>query len=635
MLDKLRKGAGGWVAQLFIALLVVSFAVWGVSDIFTGFRSDTVATVGGTDVTIQDFAREYELAKRRLSQQIQQPITDEQARLFGIPGQVLGRMVGDATLSDEAATLGLGVSGDTLAQQIRDDPAFHGANGQFDRGTFLQVIRSNGMTENQFVENLRESYIRQQLISALVGGIELPDAYMRAFHDYQSEERDISYVILPASLAGEIPEPGDAELSTFFEAHKSDYRAPELRAAEVMAMTPADMADVGAITDEEARTVYDQQLASRFTSPEQREVEQIVFKDAADAELATAALAAGKTFDDLLTERGLKPADVDLGLITRDKLVDPKVAEVAFSLPADGVSEVIEGRFGPVMVRVSRIEPAVVQSFEEVKDQIKKELADAKAAQEIADQLNVIEDARAGGATLQEVASNYGLKLVTYPAIDASGNDANGDPIADLPGGRELVQAIFESDVGLDNNPIPADNGYVWYAVTSVSAARDRELPEVRDRVVADYRKAEVDKKMTALANELRDRLANGEDIDAVAKDKDLEVRTASAVTRSTRPDNGLTAAAVQAAFNGPKDYAAVAQGDGQDQIVLTVTDVTVPPYFSGGPDPREKQMRDTLTSQISSDFLQEYVAQLQQRLGVAVNQVALQQVIGGGSPGG
>ena len=456
---------------------------------------------------------------------------------------------------------------------------------------------------------------------------------MRAFHDYQSEQRDVSYVVLPASLAGDIPDPTDAELSTFFEAHKSDYRAPELRAAEVMAMTPADMANVGDITDEDAKKVYDQQLESRFTTPERRDVQQIVFKDTGEADAAAAALASGKTFDDLLAERGLKPSDVDLGLITRDKLVDPKVAEAAFALPSNGVSGVVDGQFGPVIVRVTKVEPKVVKTFDEVKDQIKKELADAKAAQEIADQLNVIEDARAGGSSLQEVAANYGLKVVTYPAIDSSGNDANGDPIPDLPGGKELVKDIFNTDVGLENNPIQFDNGYVWYSVTSVSAARDRELSEVRDKVAAAYKKGEVDKKLTNMANDLRDRLAHGESIDTIAQDKGLEVKTAKAITRSTKPGNSLTGAAIQAAFDGPKGHAAVAQGEGQDQIVLAVTDVTVPPYFSGSPD--LKQMQDRLTSDISNDLLQEYVAQLQQRLGVAVNQVALQQVIGSGTPGG
>ncbi len=129
MLNALRKGAGGWVAQLLIALLVVSFAVWGVSGFLTGFQADTVASVGGTEVSSQQFFRQYDLAKRQLGQQIGQSVTDEQARLFGLPGQVLGRLVTEAALNDEATTLGLGVSGDTLAKQIADDPSFQGPTG--------------------------------------------------------------------------------------------------------------------------------------------------------------------------------------------------------------------------------------------------------------------------------------------------------------------------------------------------------------------------------------------------------------------------------------------------------------------------------------------------------------------------
>ncbi len=632
MLDALRKGAGGWVAQLFIALLVVSFAVWGVSGFLTGMQSDTVATVGGTDVTARQFALQYDQAKRQLGQQIGKSVTDEQARLFGLPGQVLGRLVTEAALNDEAHTLGLGVSGDTLAKQIADDPSFQGADGTFDRGRFVQVINNAGLTEDQFVADLRNGYIRQQLASALVGAIEVPDAYMRAYHDYVNEERDIGYLTLTPDLVGTIPDPTETELTTFFNEHKSDWRSPELRSVNVMKMTPADMANTGDISDEDARKVYDSQLATRFTKPEKRKVEQIVFKDMAEASDAASALANGKTFDELMADRGLKSTDVDLGLVTQDKIIDPDVAKAAFSLEQGSVSGIVEGQFGPVIVRVTEIDPAVVTSFDDAKATIKKELAEARAAQEITDQFDVIEDARAGGSTLQEVATNYGLKLVTYPAIDATGKDGDGAPIADLPGGKQLVSAIFESDVGLENNAIPIDGGYVWYDVTAVSAARDRELSEVREKVVTAFKKAQVADKLTKMADEDRDRLARGDAIDAVAADAGVEAKTATAVKRSTPATDTLTASAIQETFNGPKGYAAVAEGPDDSKIVLVVTDTTVPPYFSGAPDMNDTQKR--LSTEISNDFLQEYVSQLRDRLGVTINQVTLQQVIGATDPG-
>ena len=46
----------------------------------------------------------------------------------------------------------------------------------------------------------------------------------------------------------------------------------------------------------------------------------------------------------------------------------------------------------------------------------------------------------------------------------------------------------------------------------------------------------------------------------------------------------GLAAPAVEAAFGGPKGYAAVADGEDGAKLVITSTEVTVPPYFSGAP---------------------------------------------------
>ncbi len=322
------------------------------------------------------------------------------------------------------------------------------------------MINNAGMTEDQFVAELRKSYVRQQLASAIVGALEAPDAYLRAYHDYISDERDIGYLVLTPDLVGEIAEPSETELTTYFNEHKSDWRAPELRSVSVVRMIPEDMANTGDISDDEARKVYDSQLATRFTVPERRQVEQIVFKDMAEATEAASALGGGKTFDELMTDRGLTAGDVDLGLITRDKILDSDVADAAFALSANSVSGIVDGRFGPVILRVTTIEPEVVTSFDDAKEGIKTELAAAKAAQEIADQFNVIEDARAGGSSLQEIASNYGLKVITYPAIDATGKDGDGVAIADLPGGTALVSAVFESDVGLENNR-DSDRGWL------------------------------------------------------------------------------------------------------------------------------------------------------------------------------
>jgi peptidyl-prolyl cis-trans isomerase D len=628
MLDALRRGAGGWLAQILIAGLVLSFAVWGVSDVFTGFRADMVASVGSSDISIAEFQRQLDLAVRQFNQQYGQQLTVDQARGTQIPNDVLGRLVSDATLNDAAHRLGLGISNQTLAQQIVADPTFHGTTGNFDKAYFTQVLRSAGLTEDAYMAELRASYIRQQISDALSGGTLAPDAYLRALHEYQSEERKISYVVLTPTLVGDVGDPSDGALKAYFDAHKADYRAPEYRALSILRMAPTDLAKPDEVSDEDAKKAYDAALATTFTKPELRKVEQIVFKDKADADAAVASLAAGKTFDDLVGERKLKPADVDLGTIARDKIIDPAVAEAAFGLAATGVSGIVDGRFGPVMVRVSSIEPAKVTSFDDAKADVKKTVATQRAAAEIADQRDVVVDARAGGSTLAEVGKKYGLDLIAIAAVDKTGADEKGQPIKDLPGGPALVTAAFASDVGTDNEPIAIEGGFVWFDVTAVTAEHDRELADVRDKAIAAWKRDQVDTKLAAKAGEVRDRIAKGEDIAKIAAEMSLEVKTADKVTRATPPAGDLTASVRGQAFAGPKGSAAVGDGAAdQSKVVLVVTDAEVPPYFSGAPD--LAQSTQQLSGQIGTDFMEQYVVQLQSQLGVKLNQTALQQALG------
>jgi peptidyl-prolyl cis-trans isomerase D len=629
MLDNLRKGATGWVAQIFIVLLVLSFAVWGVSGFFSGFRSGYLARVGSTDVPATDFARQYDLALRQLSQQVGQQVTKEQAQTFGLPSQVLGQIVRQATLDDASRQLHLGISNQTLARQIAADPSFQGPNGSFDRGYFTQLLRSAGYTERQYIEERRNAYVRQQIVDALAGGASVPDSYLRAFHEYQSEERAVSYVVLTAATAGDPGEPSDADLQSFFDAHKAEWKAPEYRALSIVRMTPADIARPDDVTDDEAKKVYDANL-DKYTTKEERHIEQIVFQSADEAQKAADELAAGKTFSDLVAERNLTPADVDLGFITQDHFADLKVAGTAFSLPAGGVSGLIDGQFGQVILKVDEIHPEVVKTFDEVKAAIKSQIATERASQEVLDQHDVIEDARAGGSTLAEIAQKYGLKTITIPAVDRTGKDESGNAVADIPGGSDLVAQAFQSDVGLENDPIVIDNrtGYVWYEVTNVTQARDRTLDEVKDKVVAAWKKNKIADTLTAKANDISDRIAKGEDLAKVAGELSLPVKTADKLTRSSQPTEDLSAAAIQAAFGGPVGHVATAAGAADEtQVVLVVTGASTPDYVADAPE--AKQLKEQVTAQISNDMMGQYLLELQNQVGVSINQTAVQQILG------
>jgi peptidyl-prolyl cis-trans isomerase D len=627
MLDALRKQATGWVAQIFIGLLVLSFAIWGVSGFFTGFYADIVASVGKTDISTSAFARQYDQALQAMGRQTGRPLTSEQAQLFGLPSQVLGRLVTQATLDDTARQYGLGLSNQMLAQKISEDPAFRGPGGGFNRLNFQQVLRNNGFTEDQYVTDQHAVLLRYQISNALVSAAHAPEPYLQALHQYRFEERSIEYVVLTESTAGDIAEPSETELVAYFEESRSQWRAPEYRALTLFEVMPADIAKPDEITDAEAQAAYDHNLAS-YTKAERRKVSQLVFDNREEATAAAEAIAGGKSFDEVAGERNLTAADTSLGLVAREQIIDPKVAEAAFALASGTTSEAIEGDFGWVVVRVDEVQPGEIRTFAEVKDEIKQNLAVELGRKRIIEIFDEVEDARAAGETFQEIADKIGAALRTIAAVDRSGNDMEDNRLSDLPAANDLLPAAFETDVGIENDAVrTSDGGYVWYEVTAITPERDRRLDEVRDKVVADWKRARIDERLSAEAEKVSSRAESGEPLDKIAEELGLPVKTALNLTRSSQPPADLTAAAIGAAFGGPQGHVAVTDATGGAKAVLVVTGVFVPPFNPGAPD--LAQARRQISDQIANDYLQQFIVEKQSQLGVRVNQTVLQSIVG------
>jgi peptidyl-prolyl cis-trans isomerase D len=625
MLSSLKQFTSSWIAQLLLGLLVLSFAVWGVADIFNGFGSGAVATVGKSEVSVAQFQQRYDNYVASLQAQIRRPVTPQEALQVGIPSRVLGDLINEATLNDTARVMGLGMSNEALSQRITTDPNLLGPSGVYSEAALRQRVNQLRMTLDDFVVSQRASYLRRQIIEAFAAGLEVPEAYMRAINEFQGEERSFSYLLISASPIEKIADPTETQLTPYFAENGAGWRAPELRGVQYFVLSAEGLARPEDITDAEVRKRYDTQIG-RFTTPELRTIDQIVFDSAQDAEAAAAELASGSTFEELAEQRNLSPSDTQYGKFNKSQLVDAEIAEAAFALESGGVSGVLNGRFGPVIVRISQIEPGSVEPFDGLQERLRIEIAADLAAGDIEDIQNSIEDARAGGSGLDEVSRRFGLELKSIAAVDISGNDDRGNPISGLPA-PDLISSIFQSDMGIENDPLqPTLNTFVWYKVTSVTAPRDRPLAEVRDDVVLTWKKAQRAEMAQIQAGQISERLQGGETLSTVADELGLTVGTATAFNRASAPEGDLTAAAVAAAFEGPKGHIAVASASlPSARIVLIVDDVTTPGFFSGAPalDPAEQRLQQ----QISIELISLYVAEVKNDLDVRTNQAVLNQI--------
>lgn len=612
--------------SVVMGVLIVSFGVWGIADIFKGFGQSSLAKIGKTEISTEQFRQIYTDRLQQLGRSFGRPLTMDQARAFGLDRQVLQQTIAEAALDEEARRMGLGQSEAETMRTIYADPNFKGLGGTFEPARFQAAIRQFGYTEQRYLAEQRRVGLRRQIAGTISAGIEPPKLMLDALTQFQNEQRSIDYLKLDAAQAGTIDPPSPETLAAYFEDHKTQFRAPEYRKLAFVVINPEEIGKWSDVSDEDAKKVFEQRR-DKLGTPEKREVSQIVFPNEEEALAARSRVTGGLAFDDLAKERNLNLSDVDLGLITKSAIIDPAIADAAFSLPSGEISQPVKGQFGVALVKIGKIEPGVTPTYESVAPQVKKELATERARVKVTEIQNKMEDERSGGSNVVEASQKLGLTAVTIDAVDRSGRLPNGQPVANIPQGLDLVSQAFNSDVGVDNDPIQFRGGYVWYDVLGITPSRERSLEEVKDQVEAKWREDQISAKLRAKATEIVQKLEQGALLVAEASAIGTKVETAKDFRRDASPA-GVPSSVVTAAFRTPKDgVGQTPDAGGSAWIVFRVTDVSVPQVDAASDE--MKKLKDTLQRGLTDEQVAQYVSKIESEIGTSINQAAFSQVTG------
>ncbi len=334
MLEGLRVASQNWIGRAIMALvmgvIVVSFSIWGVGDVFRGFTAQRLAKVGAGEVTVEQFRSAFQNDLRRIQQRMRRAVTAEEAHRAGMDLQVLERLITEVALDQKASNLGLATSDETAQRLIASEKAFQ-TDGKFDAEKFKAVARDAGYTERSFLADQKAAYLRKALTDIVVTGVETPKLMIEAIHRFRNEARSVDYFVLPVSAAGEAAKPTDDELKKYFNDREQTFRAKEFRKIVVLEVSPSTVAKVDAVSDDDARKLYEDVKAKRYGTPEKREVRQLVFKTEKEAQDAIAKLKGGADIDALAAELKRNPKDVDLGLVEKRDFGDAKVGDSVFA----------------------------------------------------------------------------------------------------------------------------------------------------------------------------------------------------------------------------------------------------------------------------------------------------------------
>jgi peptidyl-prolyl cis-trans isomerase D len=629
MMDSLRKGASGLLVKAFLAVLVLSFVTWGVADVFRGYGSRAVATVAGKEIQVEQFQQAFEQEYQRIQSQYGQSITREMARKFGLEQQVLGRLVQESVLDAHARDLKLSLNDQAILDTIKQDPAFQGSDGTFNKERFTSLLRSNGLTEQGFFTTQRTTQVRGQIATATMVEKAAPATAVAALHRYRNETRTLTYVPLPVEKAPPVADPDEAKLKAHHEAFKGQYSAPEYRKLALLTLNPETFKKPDTVTEDESKAAYEQRKAS-FGSPEKRTLQLLSFKDQAAAEKAVKDLKAGKDFLALGKELGLKEGDINLGVQTKAQMIDQVIAEAAFALKKNEVSKPVQGTFASVVVRATEITPAAEKSYDQVKGELRDSLAKDKAVLEAQSVQDKIENARSRGASLKELAEKHSLKLQEVAAVSQDAKDPDGKTLADIAGAARVLPRAFATEVGVEAEGVDLQEGLVtWFEVQGIIPSVLRPLEAVKEQVKQDWLTLERRKALQDMAQKMVERLNKGEALEAIAKELGQKVATTNPLKRDEKTDI-VGPAGVSLAFSLAKGAAAHADngqpGGKGGRVLVKVENIAVPPA-------PEKKDTDTLTNEISQqlteDLVSQYMASLQGRYGVSINQDALNRAAG------
>jgi peptidyl-prolyl cis-trans isomerase D len=629
MLTALRRLAGTWVARILFVLLIVSFAVWGIEDMVRDFGRDraVVRLAGGETIELEEAQNAVRRETQRLIRQLGPRFEADEAIRRAVAGQAIESLIADRALRAEARRLSVTVPEEALRDFIWSIPGLQGVDGRFSRPLFEGFLRQNDLSEGQFLALVRADLARQQLVNAVRGAAAGPDVLTRALYAWQAERRIADVVLLPLLDAPDPEPPTEAQLRRFHENNPDRFSAPEYREATVAVITAETLADEVQVSEEEIAQHYEAHRG-QYETPERRALRQVLVPNE-EAARAIAEAWRGAADWAAIEERAREASGQALALPPADRegLPVPALAEAAFGTPEGGVTDPVQSPFGWHVLRVERIEPATTRTLAKVRDELRREVALEKAADQAYARANRIEDALAGGAPLAEAGPRFGMAVATV-RTDANGRTPEGEPVA-LPiretARDELLRQVFAARQGDAPRLQEIQGGFIAVEVKSVTPPALRPFETVEEQVrrawLADARRRAQEEKAAALLGAVR----GGTPLPQAAREAGLtRGDRLGPFPRQPGPGNPVPPELLAPLFEAkPGEATMVETRDGFAVAQL----VEVVPANPDADPLALGQLREQVEQSMAEDLESQYAVALRNRAEVRINPALLEQV--------
>jgi peptidyl-prolyl cis-trans isomerase D len=635
MLDRMRRHKGWLKWSLF--LVVLAFVFFYVPDFLrprSGGAAPTeeVAEVNGEGITASQFRRAYQQQIQAYRAAYGASFNEQMLKQLGIEQQILRQLVDESAAVAEARRLGLTVSDAEVAERIFAIPAFQ-QNGVFaGEEVYANVLASQRppVTKADFEDSLRRSLLVDKLRAALTEWQTVSDADVAAEYARRNEKVKAELVVFSADKLRDQVQVTDQDLTSWFGAHKENYRVGEKRKIKFLVVDVEQMRTKVTVPPADIEKYYRDNI-TQFTTPEQVRASHILLKTEGKDEAAVKAKAedllkqirGGADFGALAKKYSEDEVSAkqsgDLDYFGRGRMVK-QFEDVAFSLEPGQISDVVKTPFGFHIIKVVDRKPEATRPLEAVRQQIADQLAYERAqsqatalAEEIGKQLKTAAD-------LDKAAAAHGL------TTQESGFFQRDEPVAGLGPAPEVTEEAFTTKEGSVAGPARVAQGMVFFAPTGTQPSRLPDLTEVKDKVKDDVVRQKAQELTRARASELAGKL--NADFAGAARAAGLEVKTTELVARGTAwPDAGISAALDRAIFAEPAGgTTGPVTTDTATVVAHVVEHQQVKPEDEAS---ASASLRQELEADRRSKFFGAYMQKARNRMKISVNEEVLRAITG------
>jgi len=517
---------------ILVGMLVLAFALWGVTDVFSSNNTNAVVKVGEAEISQTEFMDSFNDEMRDYAQENGEGLTPQQAYDRGIPQQLISEFTQKLAIESDASDLGIGVNNRDVARYAENIDAFRNDITQsFDRQQLRQVLAANRMTERDFENDVINALRQQQTLPAIMGGIRAPSDYAQRYNTFVNEIRRARLIRFDTTALDSLPEPTDTDLKSYVAANQARFTAPEYRRFLMIRIEPFDFRQDAEVTDEQLRERFDTLVgAGELGAVETRDVSVISVATEDQANSVAARLTAGEDLAALIAELNLPSADEFDG-IKVDGLINPDSSVAAFDT-AEGAASVAPTGFGTFeVIFVRAINAADVPDFESMREELTTDVVEGQALRTINDYERVIDDRLLEGATIEEIAEDLSVPLSSYPYIDRNGMTQDGISMSGftiIPGiasDDKLLQAVFTADIGFESDIIASSNGgLAILRVTDTIDSAPKTFETVREQASQLWKAEQLSDAMTQRGVALAKRVRDGESLETLAAELGVDV---------------------------------------------------------------------------------------------------------------